>query len=173
MGFVVLLVVGAHVGAAVLVLKHQAHGDSVSLRHDPPEGLHVESLTHTKGWLETWDFVRFRSEEFVLSAGTVTYPNSTAERLLSYTHLPPAHAMPNFSLGIESPELEGMGFGNDTVQCADGQPGFCEAWVYWSHRDHQLLAVVYYGWSLDQVIREAEFRDLVGSVFEVETASIP
>jgi hypothetical protein len=103
-----------------------------------------------------------------VSASISTYDLVAFRFLLGYLELKPAPSFPNFELRIDSPELDGVGYGDDTIQCGDGQPDSCSAWIYWTIRGDQIVSVTAYVDLFEGHMSESEFRDLVRSILVVE-----
>jgi hypothetical protein len=163
------LVVGLLVVLLFVVgLTWRSGSEASSVSPNVPEGFEVEqAMSEEDGWLTVRRTATFTSdaEDVTLVARVVTYPNRVTRYLFSFGEIPLSRSLQNYDLGIDSPELEGVGLGTDTIQCASGQEHSCAAWSYWSYSDNQLLLATLYGEAPQVVISADEFRSIVRALF--------
>jgi hypothetical protein len=142
--------------------------DASSVSLNVPEGFEVEfPISEDNGRLTIRRTATFTTdaEDVTLVASVMTYPNRVTRYLLSFGEIPQSRSLRNYDLGIDSPELEGVGFGTDTIQCGSGHEPSCAAWSYWSASDNQLLLATLYGETPEVVVSTDDFRSIVRSVF--------
>ena len=94
-----------------------------------------------------------------------TYSLVVFRQLFAYLLVPPGPSFPNRELRIDSPVLDGIGIGDDAIQCGDGQPDACSGWLYWSEVGDQVLTVTFVVDLLEGLMAPDEFRDLVRLAF--------
>ena len=169
----------AFLAAAVLVALallgvELASGSSRLTIRPNPAGLEVDRFgarSLQSGWWYDKEGVSYNAignSRTSVSATISTYDLVAFRFLLGYLELKPAPSFRNFELRIASPELDGVGYADDTIQCGDGQPDSCSAWIYWSIRGDQVASVTAYVDLFEGNMSESEFRDLVQSILVVE-----
>lgn len=173
-----LVVAATVIVAAVLMLLVVAELTSATDRltfQPAPPGLVVDSFGGPRslpsGWWYEKEGVSYEEVDnprTVVAVVISTYRLMAFRYLFGYLELKPAPSFPNFELRIDSPELEGVGYGEDAIQCGDGQPASCSAWVYWSVRGNQIAEVAAYVDLFEGRMSADEFRDLVRSVLTIE-----
>lgn len=72
----------------------------------------------------------------------------------------------NFEEGVASPVLNGIGLGSDAIQCGDGQPDSCRAWVYWGHVGNQLVTAGLFLGDNEPDMSADEFRWLIDELLD-------
>lgn len=164
-GVVVLL------GALFVVATEFSAADGhLELQPTPPD-LVVDRFGGPRGLQSGWwyekegvGYEKINDPRTVVAVVVSTYRLVALRQLLGYLELKPAPSFPNYELEIDSPELVGVGFGVDAIQCGDGQPDSCSAWVYWSVRGNQIAEVTVYVDLFEGRMTADEFREMVRSV---------
>jgi len=157
---------------AVGVAELRAPRELVSLPEVAPEGIVLDKFGGPRELLSESMYERFGiyyeladNPKTGLSVAVSNFPSVALRRLFSYLNIPPSPSFPHYELGVDSPELPGIGLGDDVIQCGNGQPEKCFAWSYWGQHGKQLLTVALYGDTRSEPMTPDEFRDLVRELF--------
>ena len=71
----------------------------------------------------------------IFEVNIFNYSSPWEERLATLRSARPG----NVGDGRDSPKLDGIGLGSDTIECGSHGPDPCRDWVYWAHVGNQLL----------------------------------
>jgi hypothetical protein len=165
-----LILGGVIVLSAGLFLGPRAEPE-VHLASEPPSGyefVYSQGPRLDDGWFTRIEGSTYRPKSTPrqdIGVRVVTYPSAAFRHLMSWTEIPPNPNFPNDAFGIESPELKGIGLGDDVIWCGSDQPENCSAWGYWSHYKNQLLTVVIYVDTRVGTMTPDDFRNIVREIF--------